>query len=81
MRKFLRMAALLILLAGAAVWFATGRHLGWSRTSVTHMKKDPVTDLTYPVEEKKFVAGVDFLGVCLLVAGGLGAVSFLTRKK
>ena len=81
MRKLLRITALLVLLVGAAVWFATGRHTGWSRTSSTRMEKDPVTDLEYPVVEKKFTAGVDFLGACLLAAGGLGAVSFLARKK
>ena len=80
-RKVLRIAAWLILLAGAVVWFATGRHPGWSSTSATRLEKDPVTDLEYPVVEKKFTAGVDFLGACLLAAGGLGAVSFLGRKK
>ncbi len=81
MRKFLRSAALLVLLVGLGVWIVTGCHRGWSRTSLTRLEIDPVTELEFPVQEKKFVAGVDFLGVCLLAASGLAAVSFFARKK
>ena len=81
MRKILRIAALLVLLAGLDVWIVTGCHRGWSSTSSTRLEKDPVTDIEFPVVEKKFTAGVDFLGACLLAAGGLAAASFFARKK
>ncbi len=81
MRKVLRITALLVLLAGLGVWIATGCHRGWSSTTSTRWEKDPVTDIDFPVVEKRFTAGVDFLGTGLLAAGVLGAASFLARKK
>ncbi len=80
-RKFLRSAALLVLLTGLGVWMVTGCHRGWSRTSSPRWQIDPVTEIRFSIDEKKFVAGVDFLGACLLAAGGLAAVSFFARKK
>lgn len=77
----MRIAALLVLLAGLSGWIVTGCHRGWSSTSSTRRERDPVTDIEFPVVEKRFVAGVDFLGACLLAAGGLAAVSFFARKK
>ena len=81
MRKALRILALLVAVAGLAGWIAGGRHTGWTKTSVTHMEKDPVTEIEFPVIEKKFVPGVELLGAVLISAGVLFAVSFLARKK
>ena len=64
-----------------AGWLAGGRNLGWTKTSVKHTEKDPVTEIEFPVFEKKFVPGVDFLGVVLVSAGVLFVTSFLARKK
>jgi hypothetical protein len=42
------------------------------------MKTDPVTTLEYPVTEKRFVPGVDFLGLAFAFAGALAGLSFLS---
>jgi len=81
MRTGLRFLALLLLVAAAATWLATGANRGWSKTSVPVAKKDPVTELEYQEFEKRFAPGVDFLGAALLGAAVLGGASFLFRKK
>jgi len=53
-----------------SVWLVTGAHTGWTRTTVTIMKIDPITEIEYPETRKEFVAGVD------VVAAGM-ALSFL----
>ena len=81
MRCTLRIAAWLLAVATVAVWFILGHNTGWTKNSVTHFVRDPVTDIDGPVVENKFVPGVDFLGGGLLLAGALGAGSFFFRKK
>lgn len=81
MRTALRWAALLVLLAVVGDWIGHGHNTGWTKNTVTHFVTDPVTGIDGPVEEKKFVPGVDFLGGGLIAAGVLGAASFLFRKR
>ncbi len=81
MRKVLRMLALLVAVTGLVGWLVGGRNMGWTKTSVTHIEKDPVTEIEFPKFEKKFVPGVELLAVVLAGAGMLFAVSFLVRKK
>lgn len=81
MRTKLRLTALAVGFAGLVFWFFGGPNLGWTKTSVTHMQKDSVTEIEYPVIEKKFIPGIDFLGVCVVGAGLLWSVSFLFRRK
>jgi hypothetical protein len=73
-------AALLITLVVVAFWFFSGPNTGWTRDSVMHLVKDPVTEIEGPVYEKRFVPGVDFLGGGLAVAGLVVAASFFFRK-
>ncbi len=80
MKKALLSAALVIALGGSATWLTTGAHRGWSQTSVPTMQVDEVTGIATPVYEDRFVAGMDFLGAALLVAGALAISSFLIRK-
>ena len=80
MKKALLSAALVIALGGSVTWFATGAHRGWSQTSVPTMQVDEVTGIETPVYEDRFVAGMDFLGAALLVAGALAISSYLIRK-
>jgi hypothetical protein len=81
MRLVLRLAALGIILITFVLWFFGGMNRGWTKTTVTEMRKDPVTDLDFPVTERRFLPGIDFLGggagLGLLVAG----TSLLFSKK
>ncbi len=68
-------------MVAVAGWLAGGRHMGWTKTSVTRWETDPVTEIKGPVVEKHFVPGVDLLAAALVGAGILLAASFLARKK
>lgn len=75
-RAFAKVCAnlgLLILLGCPAFWLARGGSTGWTKTSVTRMEVDPVTELEFPVVEKRFVPGVDFLAGTVVVGIGLAA--------
>lgn len=81
MKKALQALAALVALVAVATWLATGAHRGWSKTSVQKMTVDEVTGIESPSYEKKFVAGVDFLGAALIGAAVLGGASFFFRKR
>jgi len=81
MRTTLRLGALAIVLLSLALWFFGGPNLGWTKTSVPIVKTDPITQQTYPEWEKRFVPGVDFLGVSFLLAGLLAGSAMLFRRK
>ncbi len=80
MRNGLRVAALLLCVTGGGFWFFGGPHLGWTRTSVPVVEKDPVTELEVTRWESRFVPGLDFLGVVLLACLLLAGASFLFRR-
>lgn len=80
MRTILQFTALIVLLGVGGEWAMNGRK-GWTHNSETHFVTDPVTGIAGPVEEKKFVPGVDFLGAGVLCAGVLGGASFLFSGK
>lgn len=81
MRTGLKLAGLAIIFVTVAFWFFGGMNRGWNKSFVTTTAVDPVTELEYQVEEKRFVPGVEFL------AGGIGAgfavmgLSFFVRKR
>ena len=81
MPKTLRILALLLALAAAATWLATGGNRGWTKTSVPKTTVDEVTGLEAVSYERRFVAGLDFLGAAWLGASLLAGSSFLFRKK
>jgi hypothetical protein len=81
MRTKLRVAALLLALVIAAVWFFGGPNFGWTKTSVPVKRRDPVTELEVDDYVPRFVPGVDFLGAGFAAAAALAGVSFLIRKK
>jgi hypothetical protein len=81
MRRRLQVAALFIALGAVAMWLITGANRGWTKTSQTRMELDPITEISFPVIEKKFSMGVEILGGAILVAGGLFMSSVLVRKK
>ena len=81
MKKALQAIAALVAVGAIATWLVTGAHRGWTKTSVQKMTLDEVTGIESPSYEKKFVAGVDFLGAGLLAAVVLGGVSLFFRKQ
>jgi len=81
MPKTLRILALLLALAAAATWLATGGNRGWTKTSVPKTTVDEVTGLEAVSYERRFVAGLDFLGAAWLGASLLAGSSFLFRNK
>jgi hypothetical protein len=81
MRTKLRVAAVVLSLLILAFWFTEGRNPGWTKTSVLHTEKDPVTELEKPVYERHFVPGIDFLAMGLGAAIVIAGCSFLFRPK
>lgn len=80
MRKPLQALAALLAAVAIVTWLTTGAHRGWTKTSVQKMTLDEITGIESPSYDKRFVAGIDFLGAGLLGAGILGGISFLFRK-
>ena len=80
MKHILQLLAVLVLLTAGATWLATGASRGWTKTSVQTESVEPVTEMRVLHTEKKFIAGVDFLGGAALAAGLLAGASFFCRK-
>lgn len=80
-KKVLRLTAVLLVLAALALWGATGANRGWTKTTVPVQRTDEVTGITVDDYQKRFVPGVDFLGVALLGSGILMGASFLFRNR
>ena len=81
MKRALRILALVIALAAAGTWLATGANRGWTKTSVAKKTVDEVTGLEGITYEKHFVPGLDLLGAALLGAGVLAGASLIFRNK
>jgi len=80
MRDLLRILALTLIAVSLMAWLSLGPNLGWTKTSVTKWRQDPVTDLPGPVIEKRFVPGIDLLAICMVSAVVLFSISLLKRK-
>jgi hypothetical protein len=64
-----------------AAWLATGAHTGWTKTSVTTMRTDPVTELQYPETRRQLVIGIDILIAGLVLSGSLVASGALLKNQ
>ncbi|MBE2205076.1 MAG: hypothetical protein IAE94_12140 [Chthoniobacterales bacterium] len=80
-RLALRFFGLFCAVCTVAFWLLSGPDTGWSKTSRAILKTDEITGLEYPVMEKRFIPGVDFLGTGLLGSALLVGLSFLPTKK
>jgi hypothetical protein len=80
MRDLLRISALTLIAVSLMAWLSLGPNLGWTKTSVTKWQQDPVTDLSGPVIEKRFVPGIDLLAACMVAAVVLFSISLLRSK-
>ena len=81
MKLWLRIISLDVAAIGVILWLALGANRGWTKTSVTHWQKDPVTDIDGPVIEKRFVPGIELLAAWLAANAVLFGVSFLGCSK
>lgn len=75
------MAAAVFALLCLAFWLGLGANRGWTTTTRTHMEKDPVTDLEYPVVQKHFSPGLELLGAGLFISAALAGISFAFKLK
>ena len=73
------MLAFALAVACLAAWVLLGANRGWTKTTRTHMEKDPVTEIEFPKTENHFSPGVELLGAGLLLAAALAGTSFLFR--
>ena len=64
-----------------AAWLGLGANRGWTKTTKTRVQKDPVTEIEYPIVEKRFSPGVEMLAAGLLVSAALASVSLFIRSK
>jgi len=81
MSNILRIIALVLALAAAGTWLATGANRGWTKTSVPVKTVDEITGIEAVNYERRFVPGLEFLGAALLGASLLAGASFLFRDK
>lgn len=81
MSRFLKIAAVSIALLAGAIWLTTGANRGWTKTTVPIKTVDEVTGIEGVTYEKRFVAGVDFLGAALLGAAALAGISYFVKPK
>lgn len=77
LKKLLRVASALCIVAVLAVWLALGANLGWTKTSVSIQKTDEITGIEYSVQEARFVPGVEFLAGGIGIAFTIASVTFL----
>lgn len=81
MKKALQVLAAVVAVGTLAVWLTTGASRGWTKTSVPVKQLDAVTGIEGISYEKRFVAGMDFLGGGLMAAGALAGLSFFFRNQ
>ncbi len=80
MKRIIQIIALAVVLGALATWLTTGANRGWTKTSVAVKTLDPVTGIEAINYEKKFLPGVDFLGLAFVLSGGLAGVSLFFRN-
>jgi hypothetical protein len=80
MRKMIQVFALLLAVVVVCIWLLSGRNTGWTKNKVFEPVHDPVTGIDGSVEVKKFIPGIDFLGIGLGLAALQFGSSFIVRK-
>ena len=81
MRCFLRLFALLIVLAAVAWWATAGARRGWWQTRVGVERTDEITGLTVVEWQERFVPGIETPVAGLLLGGGLFGATLLFRRR
>jgi len=81
MTRWLAVLAALLAVVTVTVWVTTGASRGFTKTSVAVEKTDEITGLTYREYERRFVAGVELLGLGLVLSAALFGVSRFCRPR
>ena len=81
MKRGLRRASVIIVLAAVAFWLASGANRGWTKTRIPTKVVDEVTGIEAEVYKSGFVPGVDFLGAALAGASVLLGCSAFIRNR
>jgi hypothetical protein len=81
LKQILHAMALGLALAGLVIWLARGAHRGWTQTTVPVTFHDDVTGLEGIRYDRKFVPGLDFLGLILLGSGLLSGTAMAMRRQ
>lgn len=81
MRATFHLIAACWLLGSLAWWWQAGSNMGWTKTSVTEMKFDEITEISYPVTVDRFVPGVDLLAVAAGASVLMFGAGFLIKKR
>lgn len=76
----LRGAAVLLFLAGLALWAGTGARWGWTQTSAVQLQRDEITGIDYPVRRSAFLPGVEIPLLTTATAAGLAGLSLLLGR-
>jgi hypothetical protein len=81
MKRSLKLAALLLALAGTGFWLAKGAHRGWTQTSVPVKTMDAVTGIEAVEYQKQFVPGIEILGGIWLLSAAMAGASWFCKSK
>lgn len=81
LRRSLALVAFVIFAAGLGTWVATGRHLGWTQTSVVSQQHDEITGIDYPVRRDAFIAGVEIPAATTALAFTLAGLGWLLPRR
>jgi hypothetical protein len=76
----LKRTALVIAVAGFAVWAIGGARIGWTQTSVVTLQLDEITGIQFPVREAAFLPGLEVPFVASALAAGLILLSWFLRR-
>ncbi len=81
MKRIFTLLALVVAVAAALSWAATGANRGWTKTSVPVKTLDEVTGIEGITYQKRFQPGLDFLGAGLGLAAVLAGLSFVMNNQ
>ena len=70
-----------VLAAALTGWLVAGANTGWTKTSVEVKTVDEVTGIEGITYEKRFLPGIELLGLCVLVSTGVAGASFFFRGR
>ncbi len=80
MRSLTRMFAYYVTAAALLIWMIGGARRGYYHTTEDIRKIEPITEMEYTETHPKFLPGIEFPAVGIIVGGSFWLMSFLFRK-